>query len=63
MRHPQHLTAKLEPVAQDVKRSLDLELLDQRIDYERVQPVAVQLAHGIPLGGLGCREKRADMAG
>ena len=63
VRHPQDLAAKLESVAQDVKRPFDLELLDQRADDEGVQPVAVQLTHGVPLGGLGCFEEGADVAG
>ena len=62
-REPEGLAVELEAVPQNVQRALEVELLDQRSEQQRLQPIAVQRAHVGPEPGLGRFEKVAHLHG
>src|SRR5205823_2091026 len=45
---PKCLSVKLEPVPQHMKRALEIEFLDQRVDEQRLESRAVQCLHFVP---------------
>ena len=62
-REPEGLAVELEAVPQKVQRALEVELLDQRSEQQRLQPITVQRAHVGPEPGLGRFEEVAHLHG
>ena len=62
-REPEGLAVELEAVPQHVQRALEVELLDQRSEQQRLQPIAVQRAYVGPEPGLGRFEEAVHLHG